>query len=454
MRRRLILFVIAIVVISVAAAAFISAIFSINNYLDEKNKVLVEYARIIADNITSDYEDDTPKSYPEYADRFAFDTGYRITIIDKKGRVLADSSSGESYKDLENHRNREEVKEALENGKVGEFSAGEARRESSSFGKTYIYSAVACLLPDSTDNSSHRQTDTVIIRLAMEIDYWGIAKDQVIGSTVIASLIGIAVAIILVLIYSKKLLMPVKEMERDLSATIEKNIKAENIRKEFLANVTHELKTPLTSISGFVETIMEAENLDDEKRTKFLNIVYQETERLSRLIDDMLIISDIESGRASNTNEDIDVNKAIEEVIDTLKPLAHAKEIQIEFDSQYEMYLGGSADRFKQLMLNLLENAIKYSDEDTTVSITANKLAEEQKIVISVADEGIGIKDADIERLFERFYRVDKSRSKKAGGTGLGLAIVKHIASLFDAEIKVESKLGQGSLFTLIFPTK
>jgi len=241
-------------------------------------------------------------------------------------------------------------------------------------------------------------------------------------------------------------------METLLAETLEKNKKAENIRKEFVANVTHELKTPLTSISGFAETLQGSAGEKPEVRARFLEIISLESARLSRLIDDTLIISDIESGRdVMPKGGDIDIKQAIEEVIEALRPLAVSKSIEIIFEAQYEMYIGGDEGRFKQLMVNLAENAIKYSEDGRRVFIQAVKEAD-GNVCVSVKDEGIGISEEDLPRVFERFYRVDKSRSRDEGGTGLGLAIVKHIAALFDARLDVKSELGQGSVFTIRFP--
>jgi two-component system phosphate regulon sensor histidine kinase PhoR len=216
-----------------------------------------------------------------------------------------------------------------------------------------------------------------------------------------------------------------------------------------VANVTHELKTPLTSISGFVETLQDGAAEDPEVRNKFLDIIAIETARLKRLIEDILIISDIENKREVNTDSDINVRESIEEILASMKPIIEAKGVKVITYYAYEIYIGGNPDRFKQLMVNLIENAVKYSYDGGTVTITAKR--KEGKVYISVNDEGIGISEENLSRIFERFYRVDKSRSQKVGGTGLGLAIVKHIAALFEAEIQVESEPGKGSTFTVIF---
>lgn len=227
--------------------------------------------------------------------------------------------------------------------------------------------------------------------------------------------------------------------------------KLENIRKDFVANVSHELKTPLTSIGGFVETLQSGAAEKPEVRNKFLDIIAIETARLKRLIEDLLIISDIESGRTSRTNENIKVKDALTETVSLIEQLAEERKITIKMDFPAEdILIHGNLDRFKQMMLNLVENAVKYSNDNTSVNISV--IPKFGKVYISVKDQGIGIPAEYIPRLFERFYRVDKSRSQKAGGTGLGLAIVKHIVNLFDGEIKVESKEGEGSTFTVILP--
>ena len=456
MRKRLILFLIIIIIVSVVTTAIISAVFSTREYIDTKADVLSRNAKMISTVIVDDFSEGINKPMSYYAKRFSEDSGYRVTIINEAGEVLADSEKGEAFDELDNHGDREEVKQALRSGR------GESNRESMTFGTTFLYSAVSSdydAESSETDNENSGDLNKIIVRTAMELDIWEIARTQIIGSTLIASAVGIILAVIVALLYSKRLLRPVKEMEKQLETTMEQNMKAENVRREFVANVTHELKTPLTSISGFIETLQDEDNIDPETRARFLNIISVEAGRLSRLIDDILIISDIESGREVVSDRDINIRSSVNQVMDTLQPLAQEKNIDIIFNCEYEMYLGGSEDRFKQLILNLTENAIKYSENGGTVIIDAQKKesvkhSQEGEIIISVTDQGIGIADEDMARLFERFYRVDKSRSKKEGGTGLGLAIVKHIASLFDAEIEVQSVIGQGSTFTVRFPVK
>lgn len=235
---------------------------------------------------------------------------------------------------------------------------------------------------------------------------------------------------------------------RQMEKAIEESKKAEAIRKEFVANVSHELKTPLTSISGFIETLQDGAAEDPEIRTKFIDIIAIETARLKRLIQDLLVLSDIENKR-STEHDLFNVSGAVADTLETLDPIAEKKDIEIITDMDRSVEISGSADRFRQMMVNLVENAIKYSDEHSHVWVKVYN--ENDKTVVSVRDEGIGIAPEHHDRLFERFYRVDKSRSKKAGGTGLGLSIVKHIAVLFGAALKVESQVGEGTTFFVIF---
>ncbi|AYD39996.1 sensor histidine kinase [Clostridium fermenticellae] len=225
--------------------------------------------------------------------------------------------------------------------------------------------------------------------------------------------------------------------------------KLENMRSQFVANVSHELKTPLTSIKGFAETLRYVD--DKLNKEKFLDIIDDEVNRLTRLIDDILTLSHIENDREEK-NEKIDVNDIITDVFNLVRNLASKKNIKLEFIRDKRQILYGDKDRFKQMIINLVDNAIKYSNNGAEVSVTTKTV--NGNCVIEVKDTGVGIPEEHIGSLFERFYRVDKARSRKQGGTGLGLAIVKHIIISFNGNIKVESKPGKGSKFIISIPLK
>lgn len=223
--------------------------------------------------------------------------------------------------------------------------------------------------------------------------------------------------------------------------------KLENMRTEFVANVSHELKTPLTSIRGFAETLKEVD--DDETKKKFLTIINEEAERLTTLISDILLLSQIEH-KQEFKKEVFNVNKAIEDVFYLMKNTGEQKQVHVSIVGDEIPNILGDKDKFKQMLINLVDNAIKYSEAFDTVVIT--KIIYDTYFKVIVEDSGMGIAKEYIPRLFERFYRVDKARSRAKGGTGLGLAIVKHIIIGFNGSIDVESTLGVGTKFIITIP--
>ena len=223
--------------------------------------------------------------------------------------------------------------------------------------------------------------------------------------------------------------------------------KLENIRSEFVANVSHELKTPLTSVKGFAETIKFVE--DKNKRDKFLDIINDEAERLTRLINDILVLSDLENSHEEK-NEEIDVYLAVDQVFQLMKNTAEAKNIDLLINLQNNSIIKGSLDKFKQMIINLIDNAIKYSHKGDKIEIGIDK--GKNNCLLWIEDNGPGISEEHLPRLFERFYRVDKARSRSKGGTGLGLAIVKHIVIGLHGTIDVKSKYGEGTKFIIKIP--
>lgn len=225
----------------------------------------------------------------------------------------------------------------------------------------------------------------------------------------------------------------------------------ENMRKDFVANVSHELKTPLTSIKGFVETLKNGAVDNPVVRDRFLDIIEMEAMRLSHLINDLLVLSDIEKRNDSGFKEEIQLEKLTEEVMIMLGGSAKDKDIGLELITKPNMpKLMGNPNWLKQMLINLIDNAIKYTLDKGRV--TVNLEYDSKYILIEIRDNGIGIAEEHINRLFERFYRVDKARSRNVGGTGLGLAIVKHIVISFEGEIEVNSIIDKGTTFLIKLP--
>ncbi|WP_078555461.1 two-component system histidine kinase PnpS [Bacillus alkalicellulosilyticus] len=226
--------------------------------------------------------------------------------------------------------------------------------------------------------------------------------------------------------------------------------KLEQVRKDFVANVSHELKTPVTSIRGFSETLLDGAMEDEQLRKKFLTIILKESERLQSLIHDLLELSRIEQQYFKLNWHETNIAHVVEEVVELLKVKAEEKNIALLYDVEGVPIMQADAARIQQIMINLVNNAITYTPSEGNIHVKVS-VNEQQKINIIVQDSGIGISEQELPRIFERFYRVDKARSRNSGGTGLGLAIVKHLVEAHHGFIEVSSKVGHGTTFTMTF---
>ncbi|CAI2719277.1 two-component system histidine kinase PnpS [Nitrospina watsonii] len=226
----------------------------------------------------------------------------------------------------------------------------------------------------------------------------------------------------------------------------------ENMRRDFVANVSHELRTPITSIKGFVETLLSGAMQEPENAERFLRIVSNQSDRLNAIIDDLLSLSRIEqdSEKGGLVIQETELRGLLETAIQHSSRQAEEKNIRIEVDCDAALQVALNPPLFEQALVNLVDNAIKYSENDTCIRVTAQ--ASPHQVVVSVADQGRGIPREHLPRLFERFYRVDKARSRQMGGTGLGLAIVKHIAQAHNGKVSVQSTVGEGSVFRIHVP--
>ncbi|MBB2481261.1 PAS domain S-box protein [Bacillus sp. APMAM] len=226
----------------------------------------------------------------------------------------------------------------------------------------------------------------------------------------------------------------------------------EKMRSEFVANVSHELKTPVTSVKGFAETLLDGAMYDEKLCRSFLQIIYDESDRLHRLIADILHLSKIEQHQLPLHPEIINIVDVINETVETLQEEVSKKDIDIKLPDTKELYMEAEKDRIRQIILNLVANAITYTPEHGMIEINVEEKDSDVKLIVK--DTGIGISEKDLPRIFERFYRVDKARSRNSGGTGLGLAIVKHLVESHRGVIEVESQEGKGTQFTITLPKK
>ena len=371
------------------------------------------------------------------------DEGTRVTQIDDSGNVLYDSSSEEE--DMENHGARQEVKEALASG------TGESVRMSNTLGRELYY---AVLLDNGT-----------VLRVAKSMDNLAMTALNVLPVIGGLAVLMIAFALFLAKWQTKKLIRPINELDLEhplentlyeeltplLVAMDKQNKEKEavsNMRKEFSANVSHELKTPLTSISGYAE-IMKNGMVRPADIPVFSERIYKEARRLITLVEDIIKLSKLDEESVELEKEEVDLYELTREIVSRLSPQVSQKHIRMEVTGEpVECY--GIRQILDEMVYNVCENAIKYNNEGGRVSVWVGNTLEGPKV--SVSDTGIGIPKEHQERIFERFYRVDKSHSKERGGTGLGLSIVKHGALLHGAKVSVDSVPGKGTRIEMLFP--
>lgn len=225
----------------------------------------------------------------------------------------------------------------------------------------------------------------------------------------------------------------------------------ENTRREFVANVSHELRTPLSLIKGSVETLIDGAKDDPAAASRFLQVIMKHSDRLACLIDDLLTISELESGQAAINPRQVEIHSLVNQVCDDLRAKADLKSIRLQNEAQSDLLARADPDRIQQVLFNLLDNAIKYGRPGGFAKVQT-RLDERGMIEIRIEDDGPGIPQGAVDRVFERFFRLDRARSREQGGTGLGLSIVKHIVQAHSGEVWVRTEAGSGSVFFFTLP--
>lgn len=369
----------------------------------------------------------------------------RVTWIDEDGTVLYDNDASAEL--LSNHNDRPEIQEAFDKG------SGEAIRKSDTMKKNTFYYAV--LLDNGT-----------VLRVAINAQsIWSVFMS---AAPIIALIILLIIAICIFLSHmlTKQLLLPIEMMAENLEDSDYESpykeldplaemlrsqhadiLAAAKARQDFTANVSHELKTPLTAISGYAE-LLDGGMVGEEQQKHFYQEIRKNADRLLALINDIIRLSDLDRKGHEPSFGVIDLYEVVKECMDELTVNAKQRNVNISLDGE-SCNVHGSKDMLKELVENLAQNAIRYNNAGGKVWVYVTK--RDGRSVLTVKDNGIGIPASEQQRIFERFYRVDKSRSKATGGTGLGLAIVKHIVEIHDAKIELDSAPGVGTAISVMF---
>lgn len=401
--------------------------------LKSEVKQEARYIRTAVDIVGSDYL--------ERLDNVEVNT--RVTRIGADGTVLYDSGGDERL--LENHKGREEVKQALASGE------GEITRMSDTRDREMYY--YATMLDDGT-----------VLRVSKNMESLAGTAFRMLPVMFLIAAVMILLTVILASWQTRRLIKPINELDIEhpldnmvyeeltplLTAMDQSNREKEevsNMRKEFSANVSHELKTPLTSISGYAE-IMKNGLVRPQDIPNFSERIYKEARRLITLVEDIIKLSKLDEESVELEKEDVELYGLCREIVSRLSPQANTRRVQVSVQGEQVVYRG-IRQILDEMIYNVCENAIKYNNEGGRVVVWCGKTLNGAKI--SVTDNGIGIPEEHLERIFERFYRVDKSHSKERGGTGLGLSIVKHGAILHGAKVQVESKVGEGTRIDILF---
>lgn len=462
--RRVFVTLLTISLTTIAVFALALTLFMQQRLMSSTAAELANEVRIVAASLNSS------PSYPSTLKRLHLD-GTRITLVGADGDVLYDSDIDEAT--MEDHGNRPEIEQALKTGR------GSADRSSSTLGEVMLYEAM-------------RLADGSVIRLAQgEAGYlavlWSLA-----GPVALLTTTGVLVSIVVARRESHRIIEPLLEVDLDHPRRNAQNAYAEmepmleriesqrqelkrqvrvladndRMRREFTANITHELKTPLTTVSGYAELIANGLVTDEADLRDFGRRIYSEAGRLTSLVNDILTLSNLDEAERSEgeaaaatlgAREPIDVPRTLEGIVQRLEQVAARAEVTLELACEPAMVMGVPR-LIDELAYNLASNAIRYNQPGGSVVLACGVEPAEGSAMrapyIRVSDTGIGIAPEEQGKIFERFYRVDKSRSKARGGTGLGLAIVKHAAAFHGARIELESELGRGTAITVHFPVQ
>lgn len=409
-----------------------------------------------------------PKIIQQKVKSLADELGLRITVVSPQGAVLGDSGTNPS--EMTDHGDRPEVIKAMKDG------FGQSTRPSETLGYDMKY--VAVRISDNGDVLG-------VVRFAMPLSEVQLEMQSIYRAVLFGAVVALVIALTIAYFVSKSMTSPIREMKEiaqrlaqgdfsrkvriksqdelgelakslntmagELQAKMENLKRMDRVRTDFVANVSHELKTPLTLIKGYIETLEDKGINDTEKAGKFISIIKDHADRLSNIIDDLLSLSELELSRDSIEKSEFDLKSLVDDIALGFGHALAAKQQKLTIEPQGNNFkISADRDKIEQVFVNLIDNAVKYTNDGGRIEICL--VQQNGEVVVTVEDNGVGIPREDLDRVFERFYRVDKARSRQLGGTGLGLGIAKHIVLAHKGKIRIESDVNRGTKVFVTLP--
>jgi signal transduction histidine kinase len=439
-----------------------------DNFEQKILEELTHDAILVGDLLYADLVSDAHQAIQRQAVRLAEKLGQRITVVDEQGKVLGDSEREPA--EMENHAGRLEIAEALKTG------FGQSTRFSDTLGYNMKYVAVRVGRGDDILG---------VVRFALPLSRVQLEIRTIYRVVLWGAAASVAVALTVAYFVSRSITLPIRYMKEtaeriakgdftprvriksrdelgelanslnamadELQQKMEDLSRMDQVRTDFVANVSHELKTPLTLIKGYTETL-QGESMDDKaKASRFVSIIKEHSDRLGHIVDDLLSLGELESSKGNIDRSQFDLKKLVDDISLGFGHALASRKLALTVKSQGDDFsICADRDKIEQVLVNLIDNAIKYTAQSGQIELSV--IERDAEIHIKVRDTGIGIAKEHLDRIFERFYRADKARSRELGGTGLGLSIAKHIVLAHNGRISAESEPGKGTAITVTLP--
>ena len=439
-----------------------------DNFELKISEELQSNAILVGDILTGDLLENKNEDIQRKIEALAEKLDLRITVVDMQGKVLGDSEKAPSL--MESHKDRLEIVEAVEEG------FGQSIRFSDTLNYNMKY--VAIRVDDSGSTLG-------IVRFALPLSEVQLRVQHIYRVVLLGAIIAVVIAFTVAYYLSRSITFPISRMQEaahriakgdfsrkvnikskdelgelakslnimasELQQKMENLKRMDRVRTDFVANVSHELKTPLTLIKGYIETLEDRAINDTEKARKFISIIKDHAKRLENIIEDLLSLSELELSKDCLSKTEFDLKKLTDEITLSFGYALDTKRHMLSIDQQGDDFkIKADKDKIEQVIVNLIDNAVKYTNEGGQINIYI--LDQQNDITVTIRDNGIGIPKEDVDRVFERFYRVDKARSRELGGTGLGLGIAKHIILAHNGEISIESEINKGTKVLIRLP--